>query len=263
MRQSIIKNDVHVQDQHTEIIDLKFSQKVGDITLKADYNVDDQIIRIETTWIIPTLLHTVCLKDIDWVAFLQTWILVVTPVSWNIYDIKLDTPLDFPYTTADWCSLTITNMAVDWSVTPQIFKITPFWLDPSVEWDIIRAMFWFGWTWVSVWDPVPDDWDFWIQPALTNWVILRAKNWTIKNIFNVKTNWALRQRCWGDLLYVPASKVWIYAIHGRRTFNWSEKNWVAIRMKAKLWDELQIIIQDDLTHMNIFEAIVQWHVVED
>ena len=254
---------ITIQDQHTEIIDIKLNRKIDDIVLQANYNIDDRVIRVETTWTTPTTAQTICLKDIDWQSFYQGGILGATLVTWNIYDITLDSPLDFAYTTEDGCSLSSTNMAVDWSTTPIIFKISPFWLSPEVKWDINRVMFWMAWTWVTVSDPQPDDWDFWIQWALTKWILLRARDWIVKNIFNVKTNWELRQRCGWDLTYVPASKNWLYAVHWRRTFNWQEKNWVTIRMTAMEWDELEVIIQDDLTDMTTFEVIAQWQVVSN
>lgn len=258
---------ITIQDQHTEIIDLKLSKELDTITILNDYSIGDQTIDIETTWFVPVALnitwHTICLKDINWGSFLQTQLLSVTLITWNQYTVKLDMPLDFAYwTTTDWCIAT-TNLAVDWSVTSQIFNVSPYWLLNTIEWDINRIMFSFWGTWVTLQDPQPDDSDFWVWPVLTNWIVLRHTNWVTKNIFNAKANWDLRGRCWWDLTYVPASKTWLYAVHGRRTFNWQEKNWVTIRMWAVEWDEIQIIIQDDLTNMTNIQVIVQWQVVQN
>jgi len=254
---------VAIQDQFTEIIDLKMATKLDDLTLLNNYSVNDTTIDVETTGVTPTLNDTICLKDLDGVAFYQGTPLEVTNLGANQYRIKLDTPLDFAFGIDDGCSLTNTNLAVDGSTTPVVFAVTPAKLAFGTKWDINRIMISFAGT-GEVSDPQPDDTSFGTIPAINKGLVLRTVNGVTKNVFNVKTNGALRQRCGGDLIYVPASKTGLYAVHGRRTFNGQEKNGVSIRLgsQGETGDQIQLIVQDDLTDMEIGEAIIQGHVVD-
>lgn len=250
---------VNIQDQHTEIVDLKLSRVLDNLTLLDNYSIGDHYINISTTGTVPTAIMTICLKE--GAAFYQGRPTIITSLGGDNYELKMDLPLDFAYTTNGGCSLTTTNLAVDGSVTPLTFRITPYGLDKDIEWDITRFIILFGGPGIGPQNLAPDDGDFGVTTTLTNGVVIRSVNGITKNLFNAKTNGDFRARAY-DLTYTAASKAGVYTVATRRTFAGQEKNGVTIRLRASSRDEFQIIIQDDLTEMTGGQMIAQGHIVQ-
>jgi len=251
--------EVALQDQHTEIIDLKLNKLINNITLLQNTNIYDRIININSISA-PNVLESICLKE--GVAFYQAHILDVDSLGGNEYTIELDTPLDFPYTTSANGCLSIVNMAVDGSVTPVIFSLSPQGLDDNVSWDITRVLIVMSGLGIGAQNLAPDDSDFGVTEVLTNGVVLRSINGITKNIFNVKRNGELRLRAY-DVTYTEKSKAGLYSVGVRRSFSGQDKNGVTIRLDAATNDALQIIIQDDLTEMFGMQVVAQGHLVDN
>jgi hypothetical protein len=246
--------DVNIQDQYTEIIDLHLTQLVQVITIVTNTSVDDTTITISSASE-PTDGNNVCLKE--GTAFYQGHILSHVANGGN-WDITLDTPLDFAFTTAGGCSERSENLAVNGSVTPQRFTVSPKGLAAGTEWDITRIM---G---VIVDAEAMDDSKFGgITGGLTKGVVFRRKDGTYKNIFAVRTNGDLAAHMY-DVTYVDATRgpAGNESIRFRRTFGGQDKAGVVIRLCADTDDEFECIIQDDLTGLVDFQIIAQGHVVE-
>lgn len=244
---------VNIQDQTTEIIDVYLNQKIDDITLNVATALGDRTINISSNTL-PVVGNYICLKDVDGQAFYQGEILAVGGA--NPYVLTLDRPLDFTFSTSDGCSLNTVDMNIDGSVTPQIFKISPGGLASSVRWDINRIIF-------RILDDLSmDDGKFGGIPKLTNGIVLRKVDGTWKNIFNVKSNGEFAERAY-DTFYADRAPAGQYGFRCRRTFNGQDKNGVTIRLQSDDSDELQIIIQDNLTGLSAFRCVVQGHVVGD
>ena len=248
-----------IQDQHTEIIDLKLSVLVNNVTLLNPTTINYNYINISSIST-PTNLQAICLKDIDGKAFYQSEILSVISLGGDNYNIKMDSPLDYDFNILDFGCLSSTNLAVDGSLTPVIFAISPMYLNDSVEWDLTRLIMACGGLGIGAQNDAPDDADFMVGTALTNGIVLRSVNGVYKNIFNAKTNGELRTRTF-DVNYVDKTKSGLYSVGFRRTFAGQDKNGVTIRLIAEDKDQLQIIVQDDLTNNQRCQAIVQGHVV--
>jgi len=247
------------QDQHSEVIDLLLHQVIDTITLLANYSIGTTFIAVETTGAVPVIGDYICLKEDT--AFYQAEVLTVTPIAGNQYTLKMDSPLDYPYTTAGGCSLDDVNLAVDGSSIPVTFEVSPVNLVAGTEWDVTRmSMIMVGEG--PVQDPAPDDTNFGTQAALTNGVVFRSVNGITKNIFNAKTNGIIKLRCGGDLHYQVANKNGLYSVDARRTFNGDEKNGITIRLEANTADQFQCIVQDDLTDLEVFMVNIQGHVVD-
>ncbi|MCK5614307.1 hypothetical protein KAR91_71235 [Candidatus Pacearchaeota archaeon] len=237
---------VNVQDLTTEVIDLHLEHFLNDVTLTADTAIDDRDIDVVAghNAVAGNLL---CFAESG--RFSQVEVISATATN-----IVFDSPLDFAYTTAaDVCRAEI-DMTVDGSVTPQIYRMQP---PPGVIWHIVRILF-------HLEDSTPmDDGTFGGAPALTNGLVLRVKNGIFKNIFNVKTNGDFAERAY-DREYVakpPAGTG--HAMNVRRTFGGQDKNGVVIKLDGDNGDELQVIIQDDLTGLSRFHCVVQGHGVRD
>ena len=251
--------DVSMQNHHTQIIDLKLSRALDSFVLLSNYNINDRVIQIETTGVVPTTSMTVCLKE--GLAFYQSTSVTVTPLSGNQFELELDTPLDFAFTTVGGCSLTDTNLAVDGSVTPVIFSISPRGQTEGTSWDLTRVLFLFTGLGIGAQKDKPDDGDFGVTSALEKGIVLRSVNGVTKNIFNAKTNGDFRARAY-DVAYPDASRSGVYSVGVRRSFSGDDKNGVTIRLDADTLDTFEVIIQDDLTEMIGGQCVVQGHVVD-
>jgi len=245
--------DVKVQDQTTEIIDLHLTKLVQAITIVTDTEVDDTTITISSS-AEPTNGNILCLKE--GLAFYQGEILSHS-ASGDNWDVVVDTPLDYAFTTAGGCSERSDNLAVNGSVTPQIFVVSPKGLRKDVKWDITRIM---G---VITDATAMDDGKFGGISALTKGVVFRKVNGTTKNIFNVKTNGDLAAHMY-DVQYIDSTlgPSGNYSLRFRRTFAGQDKTGVVIRLESSGDDEFQCIIQDDLTDLIDFQLIAQGHIVD-
>ena len=244
--------DVSVQDQTTEIIDLHLSREIQALTVAVNTNLDDTTITV-TTAAEPTDGNIVCLKEGS--AFYQGTILSHSANGGN-WDLVLDTPLDYAYTTAGGCSERSINLAVDGSATTQVFTVSPKNLTPGTKWDIVRFI---G---QIVDDTEMDDGTFGGIAALTKGIVFRKVDGVTKNIFNARTNGDLSAHMY-DVSYSDKAKQGTFGMKFRRTFGGQSKNGVVIRLAADTEDEFQVLIQDDLSGITDFQVIVQGHIVED
>jgi len=245
---------VFIQDQTTEIIDLHVTQKIQDIDIVTNTSIDDVAITVSSA-AEPTNGSTVCLREGS--AFYQGQILshVANGDNW---DITLDTPLDYAYTTAGGCEEASIDLNVNGSVTKQVFEVSPKGLDEGIKWDIVRFM-------VQINDAsAMDDGKFGGATALTNGIVFRKVDGITKNLFNAKTNGDLAAHMY-DVAYVDntVGPSGLYGLRGRRTFGGQSKNGVVIRLSSETSDAFQIIVQDDLTVLDSFQIIAQGHIVED
>ncbi len=246
--------DVAVQDQSTEIVDLHLTALIDAATITGVIAVDDLVISINTPTT-PLVGDTMDLRDVDGEAFYQGEILVVTPTGGDDYDVALDTPLDFGFSTSDFAELRTKELAVNGSITPIDFTVSPVGLMAKTEWDITRV------TASILSTGAMGDGLFGDLPALSKGVVIRSDDGVTKNIFNAKTNGEIKEHSF-DLVYADKPPAGQFGLSFRRTFAGQEKNGVVVRVAVDDGDGLKIIIQDDLTSLVSFRAVAQGHVVE-
>jgi len=240
--------DANIQDQTTPDIDVYMMQPLNeDAPLALATVVDSRTVVLEPGHgaIDNNML---CLRE--GIHFTQFQILNVA-----VNTLTLDSPMDKVYTTATRSCISNKNMAVNGSVTPVVFRIAPL-LGSESRWDVTRIL-------GTILDDVEmDDGMFGGIAALINGVIFRKKNGIFKNLFNVKTNGEIAARMY-DASYADKAKKGEYGFRFRRTYGGQSKSGVVIRLDSADSDELQIIIQDDLTALGSFNIIVQGHLVDE
>lgn len=245
--------DVNIQDQSTRVINLRLSEEIQLFTLAVSGSVDDTTITI-TSGAEPTNGNLVCLKEGD--NFYQGRILSHAANGAN-WDVALDSPLDFAFTTAGGCSERNDNMAVDGSVTPRVFSISPAGLTAGTQWDVVRIL-------GTMLDAtVMDDGTFGGLAALTKGVLFRIRNSHTQNLFNVKSNGEWKLEAF-DVSYAdkpPAGTNYGFAV--RRTYGGQSKAGVVLRLSEATSDSLEMVIQDNLTGLNEFFVCVQGHVTDN
>lgn len=188
--------------------------------------------------------------------FYQGQILSVAAAG-SDWDLTLDSPLDAAFSTSAGIEERDENMAVDGSVTPVTFSLSPGKLADGQEWDITRMAL--GFTGGAA----GDDGKFGCYAAVTNGMVFRYRDGITKNLFNAKENSQLALHTGGDVSYQTRSGGGgTYGVRVRRTFSGVEKNGSTIRLNSTTDDALEVIVQDDLTAHTIIAGVAQGHVVE-
>lgn len=247
---------VRVEHGIAPIVDLKLSSFINDINLSADYIFDDVIINVSSATL-PSVHDIVRLYEGN--HFYQGHIINVTSLGGSNYSLRMDSPSDFNFSNDGNHSLRDGNWAVDGSNNSVIFALTPFGLNDSMTWHINRVMLTCIGDGISGADPEPDLTSFFVTDAITNGIVFRIIDGLNQNIFTVYDNFHLVGETF-NLVFYDASKFGLYGMTSRRTFNGLEKNGVAIVLDASDQDAFQLIIQDDLTDMDLCHAVAQGHV---
>lgn len=235
--------DVNIQDQHTKIVNLSLHVDSTNTPLRLDANVDDYKIGVQSG-------HGAVSGSIVLLIEGSTYY-EGTCISSTTDTITLDTPLDSGFASGV-CNVIVgvRNLNLNGSSTRVIAHIQS---PVGISIDITRMIFYIE-------DNTSmDDSKFGGVSRLVKGVVLRKKNGYYQNIFNAKTNGDLALQSY-DASYTTAAPAGNYGFRCRRTFSGQEKNGVTIRLDPG--DELELLIQDDLSGLVYFYAIAQGHVVE-
>jgi hypothetical protein len=231
------------QDQSSDRVNLFFHKHLGSpIVLTSGTSIDDKVLNVEAGYT-AGVGNLICLKE--GTEFYQGTILSNTAAT-----ITLDMPLDYAYSAGAVCTATSKHMNVDGSVTPQIFHIQP---NVGTKWHMNRLIFLIEGT------AAMDAGDFGDQPALANGIVIRKKDGDYQNILNVKTNgdFALEAGPMG-VEYDPKPPAGTTAIRIELEFED-----VVIELDGDNGDELEIIIQDNITLVPNFITKGLGHLVVD
>lgn len=241
---------VNIQDQTTRPFDIRVNQILNqNITLAVTPTVNSYDVTL-------TAGHGVITGDslalVEQNGEPQLWFGVVKNVVGDV--ITMDSPAPYPFTIENTSVFTFNNdFSVDGSVTPQIYSITNFFED-SV--DITRFIF------HCLDQTAMDDSKFCGINELDRGIVLRKKraDGTYLNYWNVKSNGD-----WADLAYdksyddkAPAG---FYGFSSRLTYGGQSKHGVVIRLDTN--ESIELLIQDDLTGLDLTSLMVQGHFVTD
>lgn len=242
--------DVLLQDATSPIFIVKMSNLVAETTTTTLGAKNDYIINVAsaTGFVIGQYL-TIYNAEFNRVFFSE--ILAI-----NTLAITLDTPLDFEYPIGSFVSVGITNMNVNGSVTPQIFGVrNPSGTDIPLAFDVTRIIFTCLTTTAIDLSEFGD-----IVGGLTRGIVIRKVDGTYYNIFNAKTNAELKNIMF-DFDIQTAQGNQDDGFTGRLTFSGQEKMGAVIRLEED--QDLQMIVQDNLTTLVSFTAIVEGSQVVD
>jgi hypothetical protein len=140
-------------------------------------------------------------------------------------------------------------------LAPRIFSIQP---SPLQKIDVTRIIF-------VIEDATAMDFStFGGLAALTTGCVVRYKNsdGTFTNLFNWRTNGELIERSF-DHTFQSKIGGGDFGFVARSTWAGSSKRGVAIRLDGANLEELEIVVQDDLTGLTKFKTISQGHVVQN
>jgi hypothetical protein len=243
--------DINVQDQTTDPVIQKFNMVTNSTTLNGAVAIEDRSIVVTDATGIVAGSHII-LFDPASIRF--TTFTAGTPTGTTI---PLDGPLDFAYPDGTFVDIGVTNMAVNGSVTPQIFGLRGTGAPPGVDltFDLTRIVITLLCTNAPAFDLFGD------QTALTNGIVFRKRDGKFFNVFNVKTNGE-----WAGIMYdlsatdsvnpQQGQNGWI----GRMTFASQGKIGVVIRLP--IGEDAEFIIQDNLTDIESLEIVAEGHIVK-
>jgi hypothetical protein len=178
-------------------------------------------------------------------------ILIISGVT-----ITTDSPLDFAYPIGTFVTGGDRNMNVDGSGTPVIFGLRNTEQAIGSAFDITRIIFTCTTTNKVDLSKFGD-----IVGGLTRGIVFRHKDTIYHNVFNVKTNGGLDNIMYDWKPYDAQNlQQGQNGFTGRLTFAGPSKVGVVIRLEPG--EDIQLIVQDDLTDLLVFSLIAEGHVVE-
>lgn len=242
---------VFVQDQTTDVLDVHFVQDRGNFTLSADAVIDSRTFSVTAGHgiVVGELIE---LSNISANTFMQAEVLAVV-----VNDITIDMPINFAYSTSDIGIRSTRKLLVDGSVTPQIFNIKPL---PGQGGDVVRVT-------LDIKSLTEMDFTtFGGAPALTVGCMMRIKNedGTFHNLFNFKDNADIIEQAFEHAFLQPKQGNTTKGFASQLTWGGQSNHGVVIRLDGNLNEELQLVIQDDLTVGNTrFHLTAQGHKTQD
>jgi len=242
--------DAVIQDSTSPLFIVKASHLITETTLTTQTAKEDYIINVTSaaSFVVGQYLTIYNVAE-DRVFFSEI-------LDINTLAITLDTPLDFEFAIGSVVSVGDNNMNVDGSVTPVIYGIrNPTTADIPSSVDITRLMF------KCLTSSAVDLSQFGnIAGGLLRGVVVRRVDGTYQNVFNAKTNADLKNIMF-DFDIEVASGNQQNGFTGRLTFAGQNKMGAVIRIGPD--EDLQIVIQDDLTSLDRFIIVAEGSGVVD
>lgn len=248
---------IFIQDQTTPTLQVPFLQERAVVSLASDTAIGDRTVELAGGHgaVVGEILEMAVTGGAE---FMQSEILAVVSNT-----ITVDQPVNRIYTTAGTTALRSTeDLLVDGSSVPQIFSVLPL---PSQSGDMVRII-------IEMRGGSGDSLDFSTfgsGPALVNGCVLRVKNQdgTFKNLFNFKSNGDFIKQAYDHVFLEPRIGNTIGAFTSRLTWGGQSKHGVIIRLDGSLGQELQVVIQDNITeatHGNtLFNLMAQGHEIQN
>lgn len=232
--------DVVIQDSTSPLVILKASRLILETTLTV------AAVRDARTVTVASVTGVVVGQQLTLYSVTNNRVSTFTVLSIATNTITVDTPIDFAYEIGAFAQFGNTNLAVNGSVTPQIFGIrNPTAQDIDLSVDFTRMILSMQTTSLGNLN------QFGNITALTRGLVCRFKDDEWYNIFNVKTNRGFDNLMY-DFKFIPSQGSAPDGLSGRFTFS----NLGAV-IRLKPFEDLQFIVQDNLTAITRFEIILE------
>lgn len=241
--------DVNIQDQHSAAIIAYFSLLEEETLLTNTVAIGDFDITVDVV----TGIQVGEYVSIFNVAANRFYLGVILSISVNT--LTMDTPMDFAFPSGSFVTSGKRNMNVNGSVTPVVFGLRNTETAIGATFDITRLMF------TCLTSTAVDLSKFGdIVGGLTRGIVIRSKDGIFQNIFNAKTNGELANFMFDfEVISATNPAQGQHGFFGRMTFAGQSRIGVTLRLEPG--EDLQIIIQDDLTTLLDFKIIAEGHEV--
>jgi len=235
--------DVAIQCQFTQSIDLYAHIDKAFPQITVDTAIDDRSITVNS---VADIIAGDIIIILEKERIFQS---IVLSVSENT--INFASPLDYAFTTNGEIHTGTRNIAVDGSSTPQVAHVE---VPPLVSWDICRI------AGHITDDTAMDSAKFGGISALTNGIVLRLAKENIKNLMLIESNIGFAEQGF-TLEYDAKAPAGVYGFIASK--NNHVINGISLRLSGPDNDQLQCIIQDDLTDLTSFSIVVNGHAVRE
>lgn len=236
---SVVENPI----KRNQTVIQKFNQVTNSTTLSALAVLYEYTVTVTSTTGIIVGSHLI-LFSTELVRFTS---FTVLGIAGNV--ITLDSQLDAPYPIGTFADVAFTDMAVDGSITPQVFGLRGLGTPPGValEVGITRILI------TCFTDSAVSLAKFGDLPKLTRGLLLRDRNGETFNIFNVKDNGEIG----GIMLdWIPYTTVnpqqGQHGFTARLTFTK-----LAAVKHLKLGQDLEVVVQDPLQLLASLEIVAE------
>jgi len=247
--------EVELQDQTTKPFDFFFTQVLAaPTTVAVATEIDDITVTVTSTNGM-AVGNYFGLFNADTATDNRAFFAEITDITGSV--LTVDTPIDFAFQIGDTAAVFTRNLNVSGTpASPQIFSIQ-VGSGASQSIDITRLMI------SMITDTTVDLSTFGdIEGGLTYGVVLRRTDGIVYNIWNAKNNGEIAHLCFD---YTPYASTNPNQGQDGATFRYSfagrDKHGVVVRLDPG--DELQLIIQDNLTSLAQFRIIAEGHYVSD
>jgi hypothetical protein len=244
--------DVNSLDPTMTPVIVNFNKIVTSTTLTDTVAIDDYTIVVDdTTGVFANRYLTIFNVTLN-------RFYVGNVLSINVDTLTLDTPLDAAYPAGSFVDITTDEMAVDGSGASQTYGVRGVSPSPiGLSVDIVRIIF------TCVTDSPVDLTKFGdITGGLTKGLVLRKRDGTYDNIFNVKTNRDLAGTMFDWEPYLASNpQQGVDGFVSRLTFGSMGKMGVVIRLMAG--EDLELLVQDDLSDLATFKITAEGHFSEE
>ena len=242
--------EVSLQDQTTQAVISRFVNFTVATTITAEAAIGTKIVSVADATGMAVGQHFTIFNQA-----VGRWTLGEI-VAINSLDITIDSPLDWTLPVGSDMSTGSYDLSVDGSVTPVEFALrggTPAEDALAIEFDITRIV-------IQCKTSSAGALNFFGNIArLTNGLLFRRVDGSVQNIFNVKDNGGLANLSF-DFSFYTASGHGTDGFVCRISFAGQDKMGVALRIGAG--EDLQFIVQDDLTSLTSLYVVAEGHVVE-
>ena len=220
-----------IQDQTSQSIDLEFTQDIGTTTLDGIPTRDERFFDVASAAGI-SLGNLIEIGDAS--AFIRARVLGIVSNT-----IEIDSPMTRAFADESVVTIKTDNLLVDGSTTPQVFAVSP---EAQQNGDITRLIV------RMEASATMDSGTFGPIPALRNGCVIRVKeaNGDFRNLINFKSNGEFISHCF-DNEFLPNNGQGIRLVTERLTYAGQSKHGVTQRINGALLQEIQIVIQDDLS----------------
>lgn len=242
---------VNIQDQTTIPLDEYFTYTLSSFSLSSNTGASGFTVGTFIYDFNATAGHGINVNDeIVLIDNIGNRVLYAKVLAVAVNLITIDRPIDYDFPITTIGNIVSTNMAVDGSVTPQIFTLK----DGNLTNDIVRCF-------LIMTNNVAMDYSrFGGLFALPRGLVLRIINTFQKTIFCFKSDAEISQFCY-DLQYAPKAPAGEYGLSARITFGGQDKHGVVLRIDQN--DSLQWVVQDDLTGLISLRISAQGHAIQN
>ena len=246
---AIKSNDVLLQDATTPLIIANMSTEEAATTLSVQGSINDYTITVTDTAGFGESGGYLSVFSVPDNRFY-----LANSLGKTGFVISVDTPLDFDFPVGSFVTTGNRNMNVDGSTVPVIYGLRNTEQAIGSAFDITRIIFsCFASSTVDL-SKFGD-----IADGLTKGIVFRKVDGVFRNVFNAKTNGELKNIMF-DFDIQAAAGNQQDGFTGRLTFAGQNKMGVVLRIQPG--EDVQMIIQDDLTTLPRFWVICEGHTVE-